>query len=665
MTRSFGRAAASLSLGQGQTFRGEAMLALCKASLQAGVSYIAAGEGTPLLQLLQESRAPGGALAQLDVQLAPLGQVAVVLNPSLSYQQRGLVFCQGAGGARQAADALSDVAATGIRGGALIVLDQEQAEGTAASPERCHALAMQAQAWLLDPRPELAAIVDLAEQGFRLSEASHTPLLLQLRHRVARRVGSFGCKDNRAPKFSQKKPGPPASWPPAVRPPEMRLAAALKFIREQKMNEFFDGGCGQVGIVVQGGLYNAAIRALQELRLADAFGKTTIPLYVLNVCYPLVTEEVTRFCSGKRAVLVLEQGRPAYIEEALNAILRRADMNDCYILGKEVLPQAGDNAGDYSGDVLPQGIARFLQLSVPDGVDLRQVAQLADALTRHQQNAANLLAATLPQRPPGLCLTCPQRTVFAALKTMQARLGNIYLGSGHACRTLSALSPFGLEKLAPGYGFDSFAPDTGQSEVSIIADDGSGRQQLLASIAAAAQRHVDHVLLVMRHGRACGSQAGGATDLSVLLPALGVPCLRRVRADDFAGVSAALRLALDSGQPGLKAIVVDGNCAPAQPRSSAIRYWIDAELGGSARTHLQLSACPALTLKQHTDPLREAPLVGVDASCVGCGTCAAAAQAARLPAAFYKTEVTRGAGRFRLWLDRLQSSIVAGLQRNS
>jgi TPP-dependent indolepyruvate ferredoxin oxidoreductase alpha subunit len=43
-----------------------------------------------------------------------------------------------------------------------------------------------------------------------------------------------------------------------------------------------------VGLVVQGGLFNALERALQQIGLADAFGDSRLPILVLNVTYPLV-----------------------------------------------------------------------------------------------------------------------------------------------------------------------------------------------------------------------------------------------------------------------------------------------------------------------------------------------------------------------------------------
>src|SRR5262249_56399878 len=85
------------------------------------------------------------------------------------------------------------------------------------------------------------------------------------------------------------------------------------------------------------------LRALERIGLADVFGASRVPILVLNVVYPLVPEELRTFCATKRAVLVVEEGYPDYIEQAVNVELRRADINT-RVLGKGPLPQAGGNA---------------------------------------------------------------------------------------------------------------------------------------------------------------------------------------------------------------------------------------------------------------------------------------------------------------------------------
>jgi indolepyruvate ferredoxin oxidoreductase alpha subunit len=52
----------------------------------------------------------------------------------------------------------------------------------------------------------------------------------------------------------------------------VRWPQAVRFIREHKLNEVFAGERSDVGIVCQGGMYNAAVRALQQLGFANVFG---------------------------------------------------------------------------------------------------------------------------------------------------------------------------------------------------------------------------------------------------------------------------------------------------------------------------------------------------------------------------------------------------------
>ena len=91
------------------------------------------------------------------------------------------------------------------------------------------------------------------------------------------------------------------------------------------------------------------------------FGASRIPLYVLNVTYPLIDAEFVRFCAGKRAILIIEEGQPEFIEQAVNTILRRADIQT-RIEGKGMLPMAGE----YTGGVMKEGVRKFVAAYRPD-----------------------------------------------------------------------------------------------------------------------------------------------------------------------------------------------------------------------------------------------------------------------------------------------------------
>ena len=117
---------------------------------------------------------------------------------------------------------------------------------------------------------------------------------------------------------------PPATYLQERKKVDERFPAAVEFIRKNRLNEVFGGDCDDVGIICQGGLYNSVIRALQQLGLADPFGAARIPIYCMNVTYPMVPDEVVAFCAGKRSVAIVEEGFPEYLEQALNATLRKA-----------------------------------------------------------------------------------------------------------------------------------------------------------------------------------------------------------------------------------------------------------------------------------------------------------------------------------------------------
>ena len=357
--RSFREEIGKLRLGDGEEFRGEGILAVTKALLQSGVSYVSGYQGAPISHLVDVLSDANELLEELGVHFeasANEAAAAAALAASVNYPLRGAATFKSTVGTNVASDALANLASSGVTGGALIIVGEDYGEGSSIMQERSHAFAMKSQIWLLDPRPNLPSIVDAVEKGFELSEASNTPVMLELRIRACHVSGRFTAKNNVRPAFTRKealdRPRrdvnrivlPPASYLHEKEKIEQRWPAAVHFIEEHQLNEFFDGDAADIGIVMQGGMYNTALRALEILGLADVFGDSRVPLYVLNVTYPLIDAEFVRFCAGKKAILIIEEGQPEFIEQTVNTILRRADIQT-RIEGKGMLPRAGEYTG--------------------------------------------------------------------------------------------------------------------------------------------------------------------------------------------------------------------------------------------------------------------------------------------------------------------------------
>lgn len=704
MERSFAGQVRSLALGEGQTFHGEGILAVTKALLQSGVSYIGGYQGAPVSHLIDVLGDSRDLLKELGIYFegsASEAGAAAMLGASINYPVRGAVTWKSTVGTNVASDALSNLASAGVKGGALVILGEDYGEGSSIIQERTHAFAMKSQMWLMDPRPNLTSIVNAVERSFELSEASNTPVMLQLRIRACHVHGTFECKDNRGPKISTRDviDAPTFDYSRINLPPsiyeherqkiEERWPAAVKFIRENKVNEHFAGDLSDIGIVLQGGLYNSTIRALQQLDLADEFGMSRIPLYVLNVVYPLIPDEFLEFCSGKRAVLLVEEGQPNYIEESLQAALRRADV-PTRLHGKDVLPMAGE----YSGEVLLPGIARFLKDAQPEGLDTRDATAVANAMVDDKERSKQALGVPVPNRPPGFCIGCPERPVFSAIKQLQAEVGNVHVNADIGCHTFGTLPPFNVGSTVLGYGLglassSGIGPLLPNRTISIMGDGGFWHNGFTSGVVNAVYNNQDSVLVILKNGytSATGTQAIPSSptqpsskpltlDIEKALRGIGVKWIRTVVSYRVEEMVDTLREAMTTRERGLKVILADGECQlerqrrikpqiakqlKAGERVVRTRFGIDDDVCTGDHSCIRLSGCPSLTIKPNPSALRTDPVATVNTGCVGCGLCGENAHAAVLCPSFYKADVVQNATRFERFMAKVRGAVVEAL----
>jgi indolepyruvate ferredoxin oxidoreductase alpha subunit len=692
MERSFKQEVEKLKLGDGEVFHGEGILAVTKALLQSGVSYVGGYQGAPVSHMMDVLNDARDIMDELGIHIetnANEAGAAAMLGASINYPLRGAVTFKSTVGTNVASDALSNLASAGVKGGALIVLGEDYGEGSSIIQERSHAFAMKSQIWLLDPRPNLPSIVRTVEQAFELSEASSSPVMLQLRIRACHVTGAFPTKANRAPQFSRRafleNPDfdysriclPPATYAQEKHKVDVRWPAAVKYIREQELNEFFEGELKDLGILCQGGMYNVVIRSLQQLGYADAFGNAKVPIYCMNVAYPLVPEEIVGFCAGKQRVLVVEEGQPAYIEDAVQAALRRADVNGTKVSGKDVLPLAGE----YTGETVLTGMARFLG----------EEAKLA-TLTSAKKQAAELLGPALPVRPPGFCVGCPERPVFAAMKLIEKDLGKFHVSADIGCHLFSSLPPFNIGNTVLGYGLglasnSAIHPMFGRRTLTVMGDGGFWHNGLTTGIASAVFNKDDGILVIMKNGysSATGTQElpsspqhsdEKAADMSMerALRGIGVNWMRTVHTYHVGEMKQTLADAMTTSYQGLKVIVAEGECQlerqrKLKPQVAArlakgerhvrVKYGVDEDTCTGDHSCIRLSGCPTLTLKDNPDPLRKDPVATVIDGCVGCGLCGENAHAATLCPSFYRAEVIQNPSAWDRALAALRARFAA------
>ena len=709
--RSFVEEVKKLRLGEGEVFRGEGILAVTKALLESGVSYVAGYQGAPISHLMDVLADAQDILAEHGIRFensASEATAAATLAASVNYPMRGAVTFKGPVGVNVASDALANLASGGVTGGALVIVGEDYGEGSSIMQERSHAFAMKSQIWLLDPRPNLPAIVAAVKAGFELSEASRTPVMIELRIRACHVHGQFTASANRRPPFTLAQamatPArdldritlPPMSYAQEREKIEQRWPAAVRFIEERKLNEFIEaegGGASDIGIVVQGGHCNTVLRSLERLGLADVYGRSQVPIYVMNVAYPVIESEVLGFAAGKRAVLIVEEGQPNFIEQTLATVLRHGDSTTA-LHGKDLLPRAGEYTLGVVRDGLRAFFERYGRLAPSD----RPIA-LATI-------APATLAAHVHARPPGFCTGCPERPIFSAIKLVERELGAHHMSADIGCRLFSILPPFHLGNTTMGYGLGTAGASAfsapvargagaalpGKRAISVMGDGGFWHNGLTSGIANAVFNRSDNLTIVVdnNYTSATGGQellssraahasrsTGHAIERAVR--GVGVEWVKTVtHTFDVSAMRDALREALTTKEAGPKVLVAQSECMLNRQRrekplvKAAVargervvreRFGVDSDTCTGDHSCIRLSGCPSLSIKANPDPLRTDPVATVLDSCVGCGVCGEVSHAAVLCPSFYKARIVSNPTAWDRFVARVRAAVIGALQR--
>ena len=707
--RSFATEVQELRLGAGEEFRGEGILAVTKGLLQSGVAYVGGYQGAPISHLMDVLGDAQDILDELGVYFensASEATAAASLAASVHYPLRGAITFKSTVGFNVASDALANLSSGGVLGGALVIIGEDYGEGASIMQERTHAFAMKSQMWLLDPRPNLTAIVDMVEKGFELSEASNTPVILELRLRSCHLHGAFIAKDNRKPSFSigdalanpkrdlSRVVLPPASFLHEQEKVNKRWPAAVQFIKDNHLNELVADGAQDFGIILQGGLFNNVNRALELLGLSDPFGNSSIPLYVMNVTYPVIDDEVIGFCEGKRAVLLVEEGQPDFIEQNIQTILRRADAT-AKLHGKDLLPVAGE----YTPAAVTKGVLAFIQKYAPELLDQENLPTSTLPVTDPRSPYAERIEPDLVQgRPPGFCTGCPERPIFAALTLAQREVGEHHVSADIGCHLFSINAPFNIGATTMGYGLGSAGAaalngkDSSSRPIAIMGDGGFWHNGLTSGVGNAVFNENDQLLVIVDN--AYSAATGGQDVLSSkaanplrstqhsiekAVRGIGVKWSRTVtntfKVDEMRDL---FKEALTSTDKGPKVIIAQSECTLNRTRREKPliarrvkegkrvvreRFGVDPETCTGDHSCIRISGCPSLTIGPNPDPMREDPIATVLDSCVGCGLCGENAHAAALCPSFYRTEIITNPSRWDRTKTSLRHHYIGFLQR--
>jgi TPP-dependent indolepyruvate ferredoxin oxidoreductase alpha subunit len=352
--------------------------AVARGAVEASVKVAASYPGTPATEILEaiaEVSADFGIYAEWSVNEIVAAEVAAGASMA---GMRSIVSMKHVG-LNVAADAAMTLAYTGVEGGLVIAVCDDPALHSSQNEQDTRYFAVHSKLPLLDAGNPQEAL-DMAKEGFEISEKLHLPVILRLTTRVAHgksrvKLGRMLSLKRKADfdKQSSKWVMVPANAIRQHRVLEVKMAEAKNLVNHSKFNSIEDNG-SDIGIIGSGVGYYYARSVLDTKKFS---------WLKLGFVHPFPREVVQRFALKVKKIIVIEELRPYLEENILQIGLKVSGKND---LGLEEI-----------GELTPDNVRRaFASLGLADKAEAPEPVDLQP-------------------RPPALCPGCPHRAFYYAL----------------------------------------------------------------------------------------------------------------------------------------------------------------------------------------------------------------------------------------------------------
>ena len=578
--------------------------AITRGLIEAGVRFASTYPGTPSSEvgnILERISQDAGMYFEFSVN----EKVALETSAAAAVSGiRSFAFMKHVG-LNAAADPLMTLAYSGIRGGMVIMTADDPSAHSSQNEQDNRFYAPLSLMPMVEPSTPAEA-KEMVKEAFRISEELSMPVLFRTTTRVnhARGVVDFGPRlDTPAKGRFEKDDRRFVCVPANARLNRIELLKrnekALRMSEESPLNYVCGDTSSDIGIITSGVSFTYVSEFVKDAAVLK-----------LGFIHPLPERKIADFLVGKRMVIIVEELDP-YLEDGVLRIMGQYRIS---------VPVHGKRDG-----TLP----REWEFS-PD--TMTKLSSLVDVERFPEPLAAPDIQ--LPARPPTLCVGCPHRGSYAAMKKAVGKRDVVY-ASDIGCYTLGSQPPFKIADfvLCMGGGAGvagGFAEATDQKAVAFLGDSTFFHSGIGPLISAKFNNHnMTMVILDNRITAMTGQQPNPGTgrdfggiktegaDIESIVRGIGVGFVETVNPFDVRSASEAMKRALD--YDGVSVIISRAPCqidlrkrriAPEKPLR------VDKDACIRCYTCVKTVACPAL-IKRPDGSIETDP-----SQCVGCGMCA-------------------------------------------
>lgn len=399
--------------------------AFARGAYEAGVGVISSYPGTPSTEITENAVQ----YPDIYVEWAPNEKVAAEVAIGAGIAGSRALSAMKHVGLNVAADPFFTVAYTGVNGGIVFIVADDNGCHSSQNEQDSRFYARSAGVPMLEPS-SAQECKDMVKLAFEYSEAYDTPVLIRSNTRISHSRGIVELEEpDAAPLKEYKKDFTKyVAMPAMARKLHVAQEARLKAF-EADSNKFYVNQIAyndlSIGIVTSGICYQYATEALPEASILK-----------LGTVFPLPMDLIREFASKVDALIVLEEGQPI-IEEQIRAAGIPASGKDRFSI-----------QGEYSVNLIKAGFGRPV--------------------------SEHIEPETAPVRPPLMCAGCPHRALFYLLnKLKKTVIGDI------GCYTLGSLPPTSAmdtclcmgASISMAHGFiKARGTDYGKNVVAVIGD---------------------------------------------------------------------------------------------------------------------------------------------------------------------------------------------------
>lgn len=555
--------------------------AVARGLYEAGVQVVSSYPGTPSTEITEFASTYNK--DEMYSEWAPNEKVACEVAIGASIAGKRAFCAMKHVGLNVAADPLYTASYTGVNGGLVVAVADDQGMHSSQNEQDSRNHAKGAKLPMIEPS-DSGECKEFTKLAYEISEKFDTPVLLRLSTRVAHSQSSVETEERtEANKPYEKIPTKYIMTPANAKPRHIFVEERMKKLTEYAENcplNRVETGSDEIGIITNGVAYQYAKEALGDKA-------SYLKLGMVN---PLPVKLIKDFASKVKKLYVIEE-----LDDIIETHCRKIGLNP---IGKELFTFLGE----YSQTMIKEKILG-------------------------EKNEFVALDDVIPVRPPVMCAGCPHRGVFYTLK----KLG-VFVSGDIGCYTLGSAAPLNAmdttvcmgASISGLHGFNKAMKGEYEGKAVAVIGDSTFIHSGITGLIDIAYNGTNSTVLILdnsitgmtghqnnpANGKNIYGDPAAAVNLEALCHSVGIDRVTVVDPSDLAALEKTIKEELNAKAPSV--IICRKPCALLKTVKHKPPFKIDEEKCKSCKACMKIG-CPAISVtgKAKID----------NTLCVGCGLC--------------------------------------------